>query len=182
MPPESERALIRRCQDGDLSAYEALYRRYEQPMLSLAYRMLGSREEAEDALQDSFLNLYRYIGKYRFGAAFSTWFYRIVANVCHDRLRKRKRAGQVPLDSAPEPGAEDDSEIRVHLERAIHDLPHRMKACFVLHVQEGFKIREIAEMLGTREGTVKVHVFRAKARLRRALAPRMRGLICDDLS
>jgi RNA polymerase sigma-70 factor (ECF subfamily) len=182
MPLENEHALIRRCQDGDLRAFEAVYYHYEQPMLSLAYRMLGNQEEAEDALQDAFLKLFRKVGKYRFDAAFSSWLYRIVANSCYDLLRKRKRAAQVDLDSIPETGTEDHSDVRVHLQKAINDLPHQMKACFVLNVQEGFKIREVAEMLGTKEGTVKAHIFRARARLRDALAPRLKGLICDDMS
>ncbi|MCK4548289.1 MAG: sigma-70 family RNA polymerase sigma factor [Candidatus Eisenbacteria sp.] len=182
MPLENEYALIRRCQDGDLKAFEALYYHYETPMLSLAYRMLGTREEAEDALQDAFLKLHRNIGKYRFDAAFASWFYRIVANACYDRLRKRKRAGEVGLDTVPETGIEEHSDLRVYIQKAINDLPPQLKACFVLHVQEGFKMREVAEMLGTREGTVKAHIFRAKARLRDALAPRLRGFICDEMS
>lgn len=175
MPLENEHALIRRCQDGEIDAFETVYHHYERPMLSLAYRMLDNQEEAEDALQDAFLKIYRKIGQYRFDAAFSSWVYRIVTNVCYDRLKRRKRARHVALDDAQEIGTMDDAKIRVQLRLAIEKLPPKMKACFVLHAQEGFKQREIAEMLGMREGTVKVHVFRAKALLRDALGPHLQG-------
>jgi RNA polymerase sigma-70 factor (ECF subfamily) len=181
MPLDNEHALIQRCRDGDVRAFEPLYHHYEGPMLAVAYRLLGSQEEAEDALQDSFLRLYRNIRRYRFDAAFSTWFYRIVVNICYDRLRKRKRAAHVALDAIQEMGKTDDAESRVHLQRAIDDLPPKMKACFVLHVQEGFKHRQIADMLGMKAETVRVHVFRAKAQLRNTLAPRLRGLSRDEL-
>ncbi len=181
MPLENEHALIRCCQEGRPSAFETLYRRYEGPMLALAYRMLGSHEAAEDALQDAFLKLCRRIGQFRFDSAFSTWFYRIVANICYDRLRKGRRAVQVSLDTVGEIPRKDDAGMRVHLKNAIDGLPPKMKACFVLYAQEGFTQREIAGMLGMREGTVKAHVFRAKERLREILAPRLRGLDSNDM-
>ena len=182
MPLENEDALIRCCQQSRPGAFETLYHRYEEPMLSLAYRMLGSREAAEDALQDAFLKLYRRIGQFRFDAAFSTWFYRIVANVCYDRLRRRRRVEPVALDAVGDIPTVDDAGVRVHLKSAIDGLPPKMKACFVLYAQEGFTQREIAGMLGMREGTVKAHVFRAKERLREVLAPRLRGWDSNDMS
>jgi RNA polymerase sigma-70 factor (ECF subfamily) len=150
-------------------------------MLSVAYRLLGNREEAEDALQDAFVKLYKNIGRYRSDAAFSTWFYRIVVNVCYDRLRSRKRRGHVDLEEIQEIGEKDDADLRFHLQQAIEDLPAKMKTCFVLHVQEGFKHREIAEMLGLKGETVRVHVFRAKEQLRNILEPRLRGLCSDEM-
>ena len=181
MPLENEQDLIRCCQRGEHRAFEALYHHYERPMLSLAYRMLGSQEEAEDALQDAFLKLYRKIGQYRFDAAFNTWLYRIVANTCYDRLKKRKRATPVPLDTVGEIAVKDDARMRVQIQAAIDSLPPKMKASFVLYAQEGRTQRDIAEILGTKEGTVKAHVFRAKERLREILAPQMRGLNPDEV-
>ena len=85
------------------------------------------------------------------------------------------------LDGTAEIGTKDETKIRVQLRLAIEKLPPKMKACFVLHAEEGFKQREIAEMLGMKEGTVKVHVFRAKALLREALAPFVQGMDRDGM-
>jgi RNA polymerase sigma-70 factor (ECF subfamily) len=176
-----ETSIIRRCQRGDRDAFATLYRRYERQMFAVAFRMLHGREEAEDALHDAFLGLYRRIGQFRFESAFSTWFYRIVVNTCLDRLKRRRRTAAVVLDEAREPAGDDATELRVHLERAIAELPPRMKVCFVLFAQEGFKQREIAAMLDMKLGTVKVHVFEARARLREALAARLSGRLDDEL-
>ena len=178
----NETDIIRRCQRGDQEAFAELYRHYERPMLSLAYRMLHSQEEAEDALPDAFLGMYRGIGRFRAEAAFSTWLYRIVANTCYRRLKRRKHGTHVDLDTVGEiPTRGGDARMRHMLDRAIASLPPRMKACFVLFAQEGFMQHEIAEMLDIELGTVKSQVFEARAKLREQLAPRLRGFRADEV-
>lgn len=174
MPLDNERDLVERCRRGDLDAFERIYRHYEQPLLGLAWRMLDDRDAAEDAVQDAMVKAYRSIGRFRAEATLSTWLYRIVANTCYDRLNRRKREGWVDLDQAEEPAAGGRAELRHHLRRAMAGLTPKLKTCFVLYAQEGYKQREIAEMLGLQEGTVKAHVFRAKEQLREAMAPRMK--------
>ena len=93
-----EEKVIEMCKRGDLSAYRALYDRYEQPLLRTACRMLGRQEDAEDAVQDAFLRLFRGIDGFRSGARFSTYFFRILMNACFDVLRKRKGAEFKDLD------------------------------------------------------------------------------------
>ncbi len=181
MALENEQAIIRACQEGDKGAFEQLYRCYERPSLALAMRMLGERDEAQDALQDAFLKVYRRIGQFRLASAFSSWLYRIVVNTCYDRLRKRSRAKQVALEDVAEIAVKDRTNTRLLIQRGIETLPPRMKTCFVLFVQEGFKHREIAEMLDVNEGTVRAQVFKAKAQLREALAPRLRGWETDEM-
>ncbi|MCP4573890.1 MAG: sigma-70 family RNA polymerase sigma factor [bacterium] len=174
MPLDNEQALIERCRRGQLDAFEEIFRHYEPLLLRLAGRMLEDREAAEDAVQDAMVKAYRSIGRFRAEATLSTWLYRIVANTCYDRLAKRKREGWVDLENASEPAAGGHAEIRHHLRRALAGLTPKLKTCFVLYAQEGYKQREIAEMLGLQEGTVKAHVFRAKEQLRAAMAPRMK--------
>lgn len=174
MPLDNERELVERCRQGRLDAFEQIYRHYEPALLRLAWRMLDDREAAEDAVQDAMVKAFRGLARFRAEASLSTWLYRIVANTCYDRLARRKREAWVELDEMDEPATSDRAELRYHLRRAIAGLTPRLKACFVLHAQEGYKQREIAEMLGMQEGTVKAHVFRAKALLREAMAPRMR--------
>ena len=174
MAIENEQDLIRRCQRGDVEAFHELYREYEAPMLRLAYRLTGNREEAEDLLQVAFTRAYRGLGTFRAEARFSTWLHRIVVNAGHDR-RTRKPWKPVDLEAVPEGTSRDRPDLRNEVHRAIGALPERMRTCFVLHIQEGFKHREIAEMLGMKEGTVKRHVFDARVRLRSALAPEPGG-------
>jgi RNA polymerase sigma-70 factor (ECF subfamily) len=174
MALENEQLVIRRCQRGEIAAFRELYVRYEEPMLRLAFRLLGNREDAEDALQVAFTKAFRGIGRFRGDARFSTWLYRIVANACYDRL-KRKPRKETTLDEMPERVSGDKPDLRFHLREAIDALPTRMQACFVLHVQEGFKYREVADMLQMKEGTVKRHVFDARERLRAVLTPPVQG-------
>jgi len=149
-------------------AYEIIYRRFEQPLLSMGLRMLGRREDAEDAVQMTFLKLYRSIGKFRFDSKFSSYLFRIMLNVCFDLIKKRtgEKSGKREVDNAPHQPA---VELRLQLDEAIRALPERMRACFVLFAVEELKQDEIAEMLNMRLGTVKAHIFQAKARLRALL-------------
>ena len=181
MALENEEVVIRRCQQGEISAFETIYRHYENQMLSVAYRLLSNKEDAEDALQNAFINLYRKIGQFKFHSAFSTWFYRIVVNACLDKLKKGQSSTHVPLDQAAELSEEVHTELGHHLQKAINGLPSKMKACFVLFAVQGFKQREIAEILKMKEGTVKAQVFEAKARLREVLRDRLKGWRTDEV-
>ena len=165
-PQQAERETIEACRQGDLGAYERLYRDHWQRLLGVAVRMLGDPAEAEDAVQTAFIRLYRGIGRFRGEAGIGTWLMRILINVCHDALRARKRRFELQPDE-PAPAAGPD--LRLQLEEAILSLPERMRACFVLYAVEGFPQKEIAEMLRIREGTVKAQVFQAKERLRAIL-------------
>lgn len=166
---ENERQLIERCQEGDLRAYETVYRQFHQPLLRFALRLLGSREDAEDAVQMTFIKLYRGIDNFRFDARFSTYLMRIAINVCYDVLEKRKRQKMRDLEPV-ETSYQPQSELHLQLEEAIKTLPERMRECFILFAIEGFKQTEIAAMLDLSVGTVKAHVFQAKEKLRHLLS------------
>jgi RNA polymerase sigma-70 factor (ECF subfamily) len=165
----AEAEAIARCAAGDVSGYRWLYDRYGQPLLRTAWRILGRREEAEDAVQDTFLKLHRYIGNFRTGSTFSTYLFRILINSCTDILRKRGVA---------HPESATDMDIPVHsgheerhaLEEAVAALPAQMKACFLLCAVEEFSYEEAAGMLGVHIGSVKASVHRARKKLREWLA------------
>ncbi len=166
---DNEREVIQRLQAGDLRAYEIVFRHFEQPLLGLGLRMLGRKEEAEDAVQITFIKLHRSLGKFQFGARFSTYLFRIMLNVCFDLLRKRKseRAQEMPeRDFSYAPGV----ELRVQLEEAIRQLPERMRACFVMFALEEMKQEDIAAVLDLSVGAVKAQIFHAKQKLRALLA------------
>ena len=166
---ENERELVQRCQAGELAAYEILYRHFEQPLLRFGLRMLGRQEDAEDALQTTFLKLYRGVAKFNFDSKFSTYLFRIMMNVCFDALNKKKKMQTAELQEVEQsyaPGV----DLRLQLEDAIERLPERMKACFVLFAVQGLKQTEVAAILDLNLGTVKAHIFQAKTQLRTILS------------
>lgn len=176
MESYDEDLILERCRAGDLDAYRRIYERYEHPLLRMAWRMLGRPQEAEDAVQDTFLKLYRNIALYRQGAPFSTYLFRILINTCTDTLRKRRHVEYADWDAEKLPAApETVDSIGPGLTQAVNRLPRRMKACFLLNAVEEFTLRETAEMLDLNIGSVKTHVHRARKKLRDWLAPAAEG-------
>jgi len=169
MDARDEEQIIERCRSGDLGAYRQIYDRYGQPLFRTALRLLGRPQEAEDAVQDTFMKLYRGISGFRHGARFSTYLFQILNNACVDMLRKRKPAGEDSAD--PETfGVSLSHELGHSLAEAVDRLPAQMKACFVLFAVEQFSQEEVADILGLNVGTVKASVHRARIKLRAALA------------
>jgi RNA polymerase sigma factor (sigma-70 family) len=162
----NEQKIIERCQLGDLQAFKMIYQLYRDGLYRTAYRMLGNREDSEDALQMTFVKLYGAINKFRGEAKLSTYIFRILLNVCHDLHRKKKLEES---SAYSEPIFHPQNELQLHLDEAIRALPGKMRACFTLFAIEGFKQNEIAEMLGIKIGSVKSHIFQAKEKLKRSL-------------
>jgi RNA polymerase sigma-70 factor (ECF subfamily) len=160
-----EERLVRHCQQNDLEAFKAVYQRYEQPLLRTALRVTGHRQDAEDAVQNAFIKLYRGVKNFRFNAKFSTYLFRILLNCCFD-LVKQKNRDNLELEEHMKPVHHPEPALKVRLEGAIEKLPNRMRACFVLFAVEGFSQQEIADILELSVGAVKSHIFRAKAQLR----------------
>ena len=163
-----EAQIIKDCQNNDLGAYKKIYDRYEQPLLHTAVRILGHQQDAEDAVQMTFIKLYRNIGNYHFGARFSTYLFRILINTCYDLLKKRNRMNVLDVDPQ-DLAAVPSSETNIDLANAILTLPEKMRACFVLFAVEGIPQNDIAEILRLSVGGVKSNVFHAKRKLRTLL-------------
>ena len=170
-----EEQIIKDCQNNNIDAYKMIYERYEQPLLHTALRIMGQQQDAEDAVQISFVKLYRGIQNYRFGAKFSTYFFKILLNTCFDLLKKRGRlkTSEVDIDSV---STYSSLDTKIFLEEAILRLPERMRACFVLHTVEGIPQNEIADILNLSLGGVKSNVYQAKKRLRAFLSDRTAGV------
>ncbi len=175
----ADMALVDRCRRGDLGAFEELYRTHSGRLFSVAFRMVGNTSDAEDLLQEIFLQAHRKLESFRGDSALSTWLYRLATNQCLDFLRSRaSRAGQVTdaldddstLADADSRGLAEQTVTKMDLERAIAQLPDGCRAAFVLHDVEGREHREVAEMLGVAEGTSKSQVHKARLRLRTILA------------
>lgn len=166
--------IIQRCQEQDLTAFKMLFERYEQPLLRTALRMLGQQQDAEDAVQTTFIKLHRGIKNFRLEARFSTYLYQILMNVCIDTMRKKGRQRTFPVKEeilADDPPA----EMSYKLEKALLSLPERMRACFILFAIEEVRQEEIAQVMGLTVGGVKAHIHHAKVKLRDILSQPYEG-------
>ena len=174
-PRAAELQLVERCRQGELGAFEELYRQHSGRLFSLAVRMLGNQPDAEDQLQEIFLSAHRKLESFRGEAALGTWLYRLAMNQLLDYVRSRAaRTGQLTdgLDDATllaDAGGHrlaDRAIDRIDLERALGELPEGCRAAFLLHDVEGLEHKEVSEVLGIAEGTSKSQVHKARLRLR----------------
>ena len=178
---EDER-LVARLRGGDPDAFEALYRRHASSIFGLLLRMLRNRADAEDLLQEIFLQAHDKLGSFEGRSAFGTWLYRLGVNRCLDHLRSRSAKEQARTDpltlimststsTSPAFARRPRGTRSLELERAITDLPPSSRAAFLLHDVEGYEHKEVSEMLGIAIGTSKSLVHRARMKLRERLNP-----------
>jgi len=186
----NEAEAIRLAQQGDAGAFERIYRLHSRRVYALCLRMVGNTAEAEDLTQDAFLQLFRKIGTFRGESAFSTWLHRLAVNVVLMKLRKKTLAA-TSLEESTDPedesngprreiGAPDllltGSIDRVHLERAIEQLPPGYRQVFVLHDIQGFEHNEIAGLMECSIGNSKSQLHKARMRLRELLQETLRDI------
>lgn len=183
-----EGALIRAAQRGDPEAFEQLVRSYDQNVLRMALNLLHSQEDARDVYQEAFLRVYRNLPKFRFDCSFSTWLYRIVANLCLDQIRKRKirkeEAASVETGSGefdrfqflPEHRADVDpqrqllsAEVSARVHEVLNRLTARERLVFEMRHFQGMRLRAIGDALGVTEEAAKNCLFRATQKMRAAL-------------
>ena len=177
-PEDRDLILCRRCQRGDIHALEELYKRHKDKVYALALRLTNNVQDAEDIVQDVFVQVYRKIGGFREDAAFTSWLYRISTNISLSALRRKKRLASKPaaeevLRANLNPGAQRSKLLRPFLEQAIASLPPKSRMVFILHDVQGFQHNEIAQMLTCSEGTSKSQLHKARAQLRKRLLPRL---------
>lgn len=176
---ENEAEIVARAQAGDASAFEMLVVEHQAYVYALAFRVLGNPQEAEDAAQEAFVRAWQALPKFRAQSRFGTWMYRIVTNLCYNRLPKLRRElaviGEEEIpdrtdfhSGLPEPGAEA-VERRQWLHRQIDALPESYRLLITLRYQRDLPYEEIASVTGLPLGTVKTGLFRAKEKLRSAL-------------
>src|SRR5580658_771473 len=170
--------VVRMAQQGDVAAFERIYRFHSRKVYTLCLRMVSDRSEAEDLTQEVFLQLFRKINTFRGESAFSTWLHRMTVNVVLMQLRKKG----LPVVSLEETLEADDetprkefgtkdvkltgSIDRLQLQRAIDRLPPGYRTVFVLHDVEGFEHNEIAQMVGCSIGNSKSQLHKARLKLR----------------
>ena len=174
-PAADERALVRRSADGDAAAFRVLVDRHRDRAYGLALRIVRSEPDAEEVAQDAFVRAWRAIGEFRGDASFSTWLYRIVWRRALDRaaVLKTRRDREVVLEPEGEgtaigaiAEAERDPDPE-RFERMIASLSDAQRAVVTLFYSEDRSVAEVAQALEIPEGTVKTHLSRARAALRR---------------
>jgi len=140
-----------------------LYEHYLKTIYGYCLRMLINQQDAEDAVQTIFLNLYRNITKFNFKARFTTYIFSITRNVCYDMVKQRKNMNE-DLNIAKNMSG-NTPDYNQDLSKAISKLPERTRECFILFAVEGYPQDEIAEVLDIKTGTVKALIFQARQKL-----------------
>jgi RNA polymerase sigma-70 factor (ECF subfamily) len=183
---ESEQTIVRRVIAGEHAAFALLMRRHNRRLYRLARAIVRNDAEAEDALQEAYLNAFRSLEGFRGASSLATWLSRLVINECLGRTRRdARRQNVIPMTQAPtdreletvpadETGSPDEAadraQMRAILERNIDALPESFRAVFVLRSVEELTVEETAECLAIAPETVRTRHFRAKSLLREALA------------
>jgi len=183
----SDEALCREVADRKPGAFDLLVERYQERAYRIAWSVLRDREEAKDCSQEAFIRLHESAGTFTGQAKFSTWFYRILVNCCLDHQRRRRgwrrlvawgqadRGGEEKRESVEDhPAPFVDPTDRLEAERrtsrlwsAVEELAPQQRAAVLLQCREGLPTREVAVVLNLSEATVRVHLHRAFATLRR---------------
>jgi RNA polymerase sigma-70 factor (ECF subfamily) len=184
----SDTELILLTQSGNMDAFEQLVQRYDKRVLTIAAGYVNSSDDAKDIYQEVFLRVYKGLPKFQYKSEFSTWLFRITTNVCLSHRMRGRRHSHTSLDQSVNDGDGQshalkdtlsdnttsdqqihNAEIILRVEQALKSLSPRQKMVFSLKHYEGYKLREIAEMMKCSEGTVKKYLFEATARLRKQL-------------
>jgi RNA polymerase sigma-70 factor (ECF subfamily) len=160
---------------GDRQAFDSVMRAHEDRVFSVCLRILGNRDSALDATQDTFLTVFRKAAQFQGRSALGTWIYRIAVNTCYDQIRRAQRRPVEPLPDhidPSDPTAEERIEsaaLRPEIEKALAALPLEFRNAVILSDMAGLSLPDVAEVLGIPVGTVKSRVFRG----RRILAQRL---------
>jgi len=183
----NEIELVEKAQTGNVYSFEQLIYKYDKKILCLIISMVGNRDEAEDLYQEVFLRVYKSIRNFRKDSNFYTWIYKIAVNVCVN-YRKKKKVNKIFVkvddykdDEENRPVEFEDNtqelpskkieeeQLKTMIKQAVDSLPEKQRIVFYLRHYQEKKIKEIAEIIGCSEGTVKNYLFRASEKLKKAL-------------
>ena len=176
--------LVLRAQKGESQAFEMLVEKYKRKAYRIAFDFTRDREEAKDLSQEAFLRAFAHLKSFDLRSSFYTWFYRILVNLCVDRKRRQGKWIMASLDENPgnskaneiaDESSRPDHEAAAHemsaqIGTVLASLPPKQRTAFLLRNHQGLSISEIATVMRTAEGTVKVHLHRAVVALRQKLA------------
>ena len=179
MSPNDDQADVERVLAGDISAFEGIVRRWQGPLINLAYRFCHDRGRAEEMAQEAFLRAYRGLGQWRKDAVFSTWLFALATNLYRSELR-RIPLRIVSLDDIAEPadthasdGGLEEQDRNLAVRRAVGALPAKYREALILFYFHDMDVTTAAQSLGLPEGTVKARLFRGREMLRVKLTQRL---------
>ena len=187
-------ALVTAVKGGDKRAFKVLMQRYQRKVYAVAYGFLRNQEDALDVVQESFIKVHRYIGKFEGNSSFYTWLYRIVANLCIDQLRKAKRHRDVEFDDGLRHDGKDEppsdllphlahfgdpsdmlrrKEILAAVEECLDHLSDKHRAVIVMRELQGMSYEEMAQAMKCSKGTIMSRLFHARRNMQRLLTERL---------
>jgi RNA polymerase sigma-70 factor, ECF subfamily len=187
-------ALVTAVKGGDKRAFKVLMQRYQRKVYAVAYGFLRNQEDALDVVQESFIKVHRYIGKFEGNSTFYTWLYRIVANLCIDHLRKAKRHRDVEFDDGLRHDAKDEpasdytphlgqlgdpsdmlrrKEIAAAVEASLDHLSEKHRAVIVMRELQGMSYEEMAQAMKCSKGTIMSRLFHARRNMQKLLTERL---------
>jgi RNA polymerase sigma-70 factor (ECF subfamily) len=170
-----DREAVERCRAGEREAYRVLVERYEREAFAHAFTLLLNRADAEDAVQDAFVDAWRAIRRFDPSRRFYPWFYVILRNRC---LKSRRGRSPERLDETLVVAATpEDRDLAGDFDRALRKLPAGDRELLTLHHLDGLGVREVAARIGVPEGTVMSRLSAARRRLREALGPRGKEML-----
>lgn len=189
MDEPDDNQLVAEAKKGNLEAFGLLVERYQNRLYQIVRRFVPSHEDADDLIQETWMQAFRALPSFREEAGFYTWIYRIALNLTINFLRKQKKEKQWESYELWEKGPEENLgkklrateedpglyELREKIEMAIKKLPLPYRSAFILVTQEGLNYRQVAKILGCSENTVAWRMFKAREKLQKELQPYLAG-------
>lgn len=177
--PDEE--LIGRCIKKDKAAFKQLVEMYQQYAYNLAFKILLNEDDAKDIVQETFIRIWNHIGNYKKDVLFTTWLYKIVTNLCYDKLKAMQRRNHVPLNMAENSGYvlsdvngqslqhTENNDLMKHIRKLSRGLTTKQRMVFVLRDLQDLPIRVVGEILNMSEGAVKTNLYLARMCIREKL-------------
>lgn len=171
--PQPKAELIESCIKGDVHAFRELVEKLQMYAYTLAFRILLNDEDAKDAVQDSFIKVWKSLGRYNGKYLFTTWMYRIVVNTCLDRLKEVKKRSEVYSESLNESGSFENSianrELAKQIRQLSRELPEKQRIIFILNDLQDLSLDEACEVLNMPKGQVKSNLYYARKSIKEKL-------------
>ncbi len=167
--------LLIRCKENDATAFGELLKKYRNYAFTLAFRILVNEDDSKDVVQEAFIRIWKHIGKYNFQVKFTTWLYKIVVNICYDKLRDKKRKQQYELQEWELDSLIDKNDLGKSLESEefmkilktiSNELPDKQRIVFVLRDLEEMNIEQVSEILNMPVHSVKTNLVYARKKIR----------------
>jgi RNA polymerase sigma-70 factor, ECF subfamily len=174
MPAAHEQDLISEVTKGSHDAFRVLVQTHMKQAYDIAFSILGDHDDADDVAQEAFVNVHRSVAKFRGESDFDTWLFRIVKNGALNRLKQKKRKQRREVELAAvdnemvsmNAGVVSSEDTRLHVERALHELPTLQRAVVMLRHINGLSTEQVGRILECSEGTVKTHLHRGLKKMR----------------